>query len=133
MNNKELTKDAIGSLKKQLEQDRDSRTEELKSFAKKDPRVAGDWDTIFPHYGSSTIEYDENASETEAYQNLLPVEHTLEMRLKDIEEALHKIETDSYGICEQCSNQISLSRLQAKPEARLCIPCRLKKDINKEP
>lgn len=41
-----------------------------------------------------------------------------------IEKALRKIENGSYGICEECEEQINLERLKAKPHASLCISCR---------
>jgi DnaK suppressor protein len=37
--------------------------------------------------------------------------------------ALAKFDDDSYGLCEECGNPIGFSRLQARPEARLCIGC----------
>jgi DnaK suppressor protein len=37
--------------------------------------------------------------------------------------ALAKFDDGSYGACEQCGNPIGFSRLQARPEARLCIGC----------
>jgi DnaK suppressor protein len=41
-----------------------------------------------------------------------------------IEHALRKIESGTYGMCEECDEQISLKRLQARPEAQLCIQCK---------
>ena len=41
-----------------------------------------------------------------------------------IEKALKKIENGSYGICEECEEQINLERLKAKPHDSLCISCR---------
>ena len=32
-------------------------------------------------------------------------------------------EGGSYGLCEECGNAIGFSRLQARPEATLCIAC----------
>lgn len=37
--------------------------------------------------------------------------------------ALAKFDDASYGACEACGNAIGFSRLQARPEARLCIEC----------
>jgi DnaK suppressor protein len=37
--------------------------------------------------------------------------------------ALAKFDDGSYGECEECGNPIGFSRLQARPEARLCINC----------
>jgi DnaK suppressor protein len=37
--------------------------------------------------------------------------------------ALAKFDDGSYGECEECGSPIGFSRLQARPEARLCISC----------
>lgn len=44
-------------------------------------------------------------------------------QLHTLRRALAKFDDDSYGICEECGNDIGFSRLQARPEARLCITC----------
>ena len=44
--------------------------------------------------------------------------------LKKIERALVKFETDEYGICEECGEEISFARLEARPIAQLCIDCK---------
>lgn len=40
-----------------------------------------------------------------------------------IEEALKKIESGNYGICEKCNKNISQKRLEIKPYAVYCIDC----------
>lgn len=44
-------------------------------------------------------------------------------QLRTVRHALAKFEDGSYGECEECGNPIGFSRLQARPEARLCINC----------
>ena len=44
-------------------------------------------------------------------------------QLRMIKHALAKFDDGSYGECEECGNPIGFSRLQARPEARLCIQC----------
>jgi len=44
--------------------------------------------------------------------------------LKKIEKSLHKISEGTFGICETCEEPISLSRLNARPVAELCIACK---------
>lgn len=44
--------------------------------------------------------------------------------LVDIEHALKRIEEGTYDICEMCSEHIGMSRLKAKPYAKLCMTCR---------
>jgi DnaK suppressor protein len=41
-----------------------------------------------------------------------------------IREALDRIETDTYGLCEECDEEISEQRLMARPVATLCIDCK---------
>ena len=44
--------------------------------------------------------------------------------IKKIRASLEDIETGDYGICIRCGNDISVSRLQARPVARHCIKCK---------
>lgn len=44
-------------------------------------------------------------------------------QLRTVRHALAKFDDGSYGECEECGNPIGFSRLQARPEARLCIAC----------
>jgi DnaK suppressor protein len=44
-------------------------------------------------------------------------------QMHTLKHALAKFDDDSYGQCEECGNDIGFSRLQARPEARLCIAC----------
>jgi DnaK suppressor protein len=48
--------------------------------------------------------------------------------LLTVKHALAKFDDDSYGICELCGNDIGFSRLQARPEARLCIACQTRSE-----
>jgi len=51
--------------------------------------------------------------------------------LKEIEEALKKIENGTYGTCEMCGEPIRRLRLKVKPYAKYCIVCR--EIVEKEP
>lgn len=44
----------------------------------------------------------------------------------EIDDAVKKIEDGTYGICEECKNLISKTRLKAIPYARLCLKCQEK-------
>ncbi|MBU3014511.1 RNA polymerase-binding protein DksA [Poseidonibacter lekithochrous] len=44
--------------------------------------------------------------------------------LKQIEEAIKKIEDGSYGTCSMCGITIPIGRLKAKPFAKFCTECR---------
>lgn len=49
------------------------------------------------------------------------LEEGVQQTLRDIEDALKKIEEGSYGVCEVCGEPIGAERLSAIPWARLCI------------
>ena len=44
-------------------------------------------------------------------------------QLQSVRKALARFDDETYGICEQCGNDIGFARLSARPEARLCITC----------
>lgn len=44
--------------------------------------------------------------------------------LRDIDDALDKIERGVFGHCESCSTKIGSARIRAIPYARLCIECK---------
>lgn len=44
--------------------------------------------------------------------------------LDKIQRALERIDNGTFGVCEECDEPISVKRLQARPEATLCIRCK---------
>lgn len=44
--------------------------------------------------------------------------------LKKIDEALERMKTNTYGICERCEGEIPYKRLKARPVTTLCIECK---------
>ncbi len=44
--------------------------------------------------------------------------------IKKIDEALAKIDDGSFGICEECGEEIGEERLKVRPVATLCITCK---------
>jgi DnaK suppressor protein len=51
-------------------------------------------------------------------------------KLLAVEEALEKIKEGTYGVCEDCGDEIGSGRLEAMPLAKLCVACqsRLEKE-----
>ena len=48
--------------------------------------------------------------------------------LKKIDEAIARIESGTYGVCESCGEQISTKRLEARPVTTLCIECKTRQE-----
>lgn len=44
--------------------------------------------------------------------------------LQAIEEALGRIEQETYGVCRDCGEPVAAARLQAIPWTRVCITCK---------
>jgi len=121
-----MTKEFLDKQKQRLEKIKESLTKELSQFAEQDPKVEGNWKAKFPEYdgmesGGSRLETA--SDEVEDYIGKLSLEHSMELKLKDINDALDKISKNKYGICEDCGKKITLDRLEAKPEARNCKTC----------
>ena len=124
---KKVNKKLIGKLRKALEKEKISVEEQLNKIAKKDEGVTGDWDTVFPKYDggeSGGAALEKAADEVEEYSTLLPIEQSLEIRLKNIDSALEKIKKGRYGKCEKCQKEIPIDRLKASPESRFCLDCK---------
>ena len=47
-----------------------------------------------------------------------------EVTLREIDEALRRIDDQTYGKCEHCDKKIPVARLKAKPHAKYCIECK---------
>lgn len=109
-------------LKKELEEEKQKIETELDSFANKNPVVKGDYQARFPST-DQTDTLDEKAHGVTGYEEERAVEQNLELRLKEIKEALRKIENGTYGVCAKCQAQIEEKRLAAVPVASFCLTC----------
>ena len=121
-----MKKSLLKKLNQKLEQEKATIEKQLKSFAREDKKLKGDWDTLFPHWdgeaGGAGLE--KAADEVEEYSTLLPIEYNLELKLKNIDLALEKIKKGKYGKCEKCGKEIDEKRLKIYPEARFCLKCK---------
>ncbi len=120
-----MTEKLLKELKEKLEKQKKAIEVELGKFAKKDKKLKGDWDTRYPKIdggvGSQALE--DAADQVEEYVTLLPIEHSMELRLQDINLALEKMKKRKYGKCEKCGKKIIDERLKICPEARTCTKC----------
>ncbi len=47
----------------------------------------------------------------------------IEARLDSIDLALSRLREGQFGLCAECGNEIPTERLEARPDASLCVPC----------
>ena len=64
-------------------------------------------------------------------QILLTLNENERLRLKEVDESLDRIANGTYGICEECGEPIGLKRLEVKPVAKYCVPCKTKLEKEK--
>ncbi|MBI2054676.1 MAG: hypothetical protein HYT39_01100 [Candidatus Sungbacteria bacterium] len=112
-------------LKQALEAEKTRLEKSLAGFATRDKKDPENWGVKYPDMTSRGISKedltDENADEVEEFDALLETEDALEDRLREVNRALQKIDTDKYGLCEKCSEPIPMERLSANPAARFDI------------
>ena len=46
-----------------------------------------------------------------------------------MQEALERLESGEYGVCEECGEDIGIARLKARPVTTLCIECKSNQEI----
>jgi len=113
----------IDELKTALEKERDLLTKELETIATPDPNLPGDWDIKHEEWEETEITSEEelesgvNVNEIDEDMKNKALSDHLELRLKEVNNALKRIEDKTYGICQVCQKEIPLERLKANPAA----------------
>jgi DnaK suppressor protein len=76
---------------------------------------------VFPELGDqASAEIDKNF--------MLRLRGRERQLLKKIDEAIDKIESGTYGICEACGEDINIKRLEARPVTTMCIECKTEQE-----
>jgi len=74
--------------------------------------------------GSPFGKMAEEAAETLELEKRLALEKRIREQLVGVEHALHKFEEGTYGLCDNCGQPIDPERLEALPQASLCMNCK---------
>ncbi len=72
----------------------------------------------------------EQATETLELEKRLALEKRIREQLADVGHALHKFEEATYALCDNCGQPIDPERLEALPEASLCMNCKTQQAKN---
>jgi len=73
--------------------------------------------------GSPFGKREEEATETLELEKRLALENRIRQDLTKVEHALDKIQKGTYGLCDNCGKPIDPKRLEALPQASLCMDC----------
>jgi RNA polymerase-binding transcription factor DksA len=90
---------------------------QLAELEARQTRVAADLsEPLSADSSEQAIEREDDASlESEAA--------LIAQEIASVKRALSRVRDGTYGTCVRCGNQISEARLEARPEAALCIDC----------
>ena len=122
-----LDQQTLSELKTALLKERDLLTKELETIATPDPNLEGDWDVKHSEWEEGEITSKEeleggvSVNEVDEDMKNKALSDRLELRLKEVNDALARMENGTYGICETCKKEISLERLKANPAAKTDI------------
>jgi len=78
--------------------------------------------------GSPFGKREEEADEAAELEKRLALEERLGESLNEVEHALQKYEAGTYGLCDSCGRAIEQARLEAIPQASLCMKCKAQQE-----
>ena len=93
---------------------------ELATVGRKNPENPADWEATEKDGEIDNAEEGDVAGGIETYETNIAIVGQLETRLKEVQNALQKIENGNYGKCEVCGENIEQDRLEANPAATTC-------------
>ncbi len=105
-------------LRSRLESEQKRLIEQLEQ-SKTSTRPAGE-----RREGSPFGKREEEATESLELEKRLALEKRVVGQLAEVEYALHKFEEGTYGLCDSCGRPIDPARLEALPQAKLCMSCK---------
>ena len=76
--------------------------------------------------GSKSGDWIDQSSQESDLHVQLALKQTDTKLLRAIEEAIHRMDLGTYGICMDCEEEIKAVRLEAVPWTRVCINCKEK-------
>ncbi|MHB8105720.1 MAG: TraR/DksA family transcriptional regulator [Dehalococcoidales bacterium] len=74
--------------------------------------------------GSPFGKREEEATETLELEKRLALENRIRQEMAKVEHALEKVKTGTYGLCDNCGKPIDPERLEALPQATMCLNCK---------
>jgi len=111
-----ITDEQIEELRGAIEAEKDSIDEELASYGK---QTGAKWEGSSESEGAEADPSDA-ADNIEELATNIPIVGELEKRHKELEGAIERMDSGTYGLCDVCGEPILFDRLDANPAARTC-------------
>jgi len=115
-----MTQEDIKKFQDRLVAEKEKLEAQLSSFATRDGKESFNFDSRKQIVGDSP---EDDVLEEEMLMRNIAVEDALEQRLKEVMEALAKINKNEFGVCERCHKVIEEKKLEVNPASDFCISC----------
>ncbi len=66
------------------------------------------------------------AAATAERTEVLGIIENLTGMVADVDKALERVASGTYGVCERCGRDIGAARMEFRPTSRLCVECKSK-------
>lgn len=117
-----INEEQLAHFKQVLTEEKTRLESDLSNVGIKNPNIAGDWSPVVDEaIDVSTADKNELADKFEDLEENSAISGTLETQLKDVTDALARIENGTYGVDEKTGEAIPVDRLEANPSARTNI------------
>lgn len=103
-----------------LKKFRERMTVEITELREKLREDTGDTDPIAPDVSIGRLS---RLDSMQMQQMALHAKRRQQDRLRKLEEALIRIDNGAFGVCVLCRQAIDEARLEAQPEAVMCVSC----------
>ena len=103
-----------------LEKQKEQLEIDLSSIGRRDPKNPNDWEATVTDLDVLPADENDVADMFEELEGNKALINALEEQLREVNDALVKIDTDKFGICEICGKEIEEDRMDANPSAKTC-------------
>ena len=116
------------TLDKFLEGQRKALFEERDTYLRQAETLKAEADALAEDMEPGDVQFDEESGEGDTInverERDLALSAQARAAVEEIDKALEKIDLGTYGVCEQCGENIPKERLRALPYAALCVRCK---------
>ena len=113
----------LNAYKSKLQQEEARLELELTDLGRLNPTNPADWSATANASEMNTADLNNLADADEEQEVNKAIVDELEVRLKNVKDALKCIEDGTYGTCTKCGSSIDSTRLTANPAATVCTNC----------
>ena len=113
-----LSPEQIADLKNRLTAEKARLEEELSTVAKQSQSNPEDWSAIVDEAEVDSADKNDIADAMEDLEENMGISNTLEAQLKEVNDALDRMDAGTYGNDETTGEPIPVERLEANPSAR---------------